>query len=57
MAENGAKYISLPKLMCAPGRCATLTDEKEPLQFDTAHVTADGSLFVARLIKDHGLLP
>jgi hypothetical protein len=56
-AANGAEYISLPKLMCSPGRCATLSYKNEPLQFDTGHVTADGSVFVSQLIKDHGLLP
>lgn len=56
-AANGAEYISLPKLMCSPGRCATLSNKNEPLQFDTGHVTADGSVFVAQQIKDHGLLP
>lgn len=52
---HGAKYISLWRLMCAQPDCLA-TKDGTPQQFDYGHVTADGSLTLARLLIKSGML-
>ena len=42
-ARSGAQYISLIDELCTPAGCRTLTSGGAPLQFDTSHLTVDGS--------------
>jgi peptidoglycan/LPS O-acetylase OafA/YrhL len=52
-----AKYISLYKLLCSPDRCTVVSDDGAPLEFDTDHLTREGSLFVIEKLVESKLLP
>jgi peptidoglycan/LPS O-acetylase OafA/YrhL len=41
-------YVSLVDLLCPENRCIVYAAEHVPLQFDTAHLTTEGSIFVAK---------
>jgi peptidoglycan/LPS O-acetylase OafA/YrhL len=47
-AGNGAQYVSFLSLLCHGAVCDSLADDGAPLEFDTDHLTAEGSLTVAR---------
>jgi len=53
-AEHGARYVSLSELLCRDGVCANLADDGSPLEFDTDHLTAQGSLSVVRKLIASG---
>jgi peptidoglycan/LPS O-acetylase OafA/YrhL len=50
-------YISLFHIFCAGGPCQTYASPLVPMQFDPAHLTRDGSISVARGLRDRGELP
>ena len=52
---QGIPYISPLRLLCPRQQCRTLVGPV-PLQFDSNHLTAEGSVYLARLIKSAGLL-
>lgn len=52
----GARYISFYHLLCISSRCLDLTPEGSPLEFDTDHLTREGSLLVARELINTGQL-
>jgi peptidoglycan/LPS O-acetylase OafA/YrhL len=45
---SGARLVSLFDLLCSDWNCPTLTPEGSPVQWDTHHLTRDGSLLVGR---------
>lgn len=49
--ETGTQYVSLWDAMCAYESCLAVYDGK-PMQFDYGHVTAEGSVRLARLILE-----
>jgi peptidoglycan/LPS O-acetylase OafA/YrhL len=55
-SKYGATYVSYYKLLCVEDRCLTTTPDGSPLQFDTDHLTEQGSLLVARKLIETGLL-
>lgn len=55
--SEGVEYISLQKLLCRTGACTTTDASGDPIQFDSTHLTAQGSLLVANRMKDQGFLP
>ena len=55
-AAKGARYVSVYDAVCGHGPCETFAEGDVPLQFDAGHLTAEGSIKVARqLVEDHGL--
>lgn len=55
-AKYGAAYVSYYTLMCTAGRCLTTTPDGSPLEFDTDHLTKQGSLLVVRKLIETGVL-
>ena len=51
------EYVSLQKAMCRGGTCTFRLPDGDPLQFDYGHLTAEGSRFVVRLLKDEQTMP
>ena len=47
-AQLGVLYFSLFETICPGESCRLLADDGAPLQFDYAHLTASGSLTIAR---------
>ncbi|HSY88328.1 MAG TPA: SGNH hydrolase domain-containing protein, partial [Verrucomicrobiae bacterium] len=56
-AKKGAAYISLVQAICGQGSCATLAAPDIPLQFDIAHLTPEGSIWLARRLGEMKALP
>ena len=56
-AKKGADYISLVQAICGQGSCATLAAPDIPLQFDIAHLTPEGSIWLARRLAEMKALP
>ncbi len=55
-AREHVTYVSLMHLLCRNGRCEHDATPTVPLQFDSGHLTKEGSLLVAgRLDRDHAL--
>jgi peptidoglycan/LPS O-acetylase OafA/YrhL len=54
--EAGGTFLSLRDALCERGICAVLTPDDTPIDFDTNHLSAAGSRFVAERWKAHGLL-
>jgi hypothetical protein len=54
---NGASYVSIYRTMCPDGSCETSTPDGMPLQFDAEHLTAEGSIRLARAWQAAGALP
>lgn len=50
--DKGVRYISVIDAMCSGDRCNTIDEHGVPLQFDTAHLTAAGSAWLARHLSD-----
>jgi hypothetical protein len=48
VAAKGARYVSLYDAVCGHGPCETFAEGDVPLQFDAGHLTAEGSIKVAR---------
>ena len=56
--NNGAfRYISLRELLCPSSGCLEYVAPGVPLQYDIRHLTSEGSLLVARMLRDQHLLP
>ena len=49
-SKYGLAYVSILDRLCANGNCPLTTSTGVPLQFDTLHLTAEGSHFVAEKI-------
>lgn len=56
-ADKGVPYVSLFDLLCAGAGCRTLVDETTPLAWDYGHLTPEGSVYVARRLREAGLFP
>ncbi|HEY3146818.1 MAG TPA: acyltransferase family protein [Dongiaceae bacterium] len=54
--NEGVGYVSLYHAICPDGRCRVTDEDGLPLAFDYGHLTASGSTFVARQIKQSGAL-
>lgn len=52
----GAPYISLMDIICPDGACRTYAKTGVPMQFDTSHLTQEGSIYVAEQIHRRGYL-
>lgn len=58
VTARGAQYMSVYAAACPDGVCQELTADGVPVQFDTGHLTAEGSRVVARrLVSDAALSP
>jgi peptidoglycan/LPS O-acetylase OafA/YrhL len=55
-SERDVKYISLIKPICEQHACALYAGDGVPLEFDSNHLTREGSLAVAQRIKMAGSL-
>ena len=55
-AKYGATYVSYYKLLCMSDGCLTTTPDGSPLEFDTDHLTRQGSLLVVRKLIETGQL-
>ena len=53
---SGATYVSVYRTMCDARDCVTTTLRGAPVQFDTNHLTPDGSTWVAMHWRKLGLL-
>jgi len=53
---KGVRYVSLWSLMCRHAGCLAYDRAGTPLQFDDGHLTAKGSVSLARLLVREGLL-
>ncbi|XIA66572.1 acyltransferase family protein [Bradyrhizobium sp. TZ2] len=51
VAARGAAYLSVYDSVCRDGRCDEFADGDIPLQFDAGHLTAEGSMEVARRLS------
>ena len=54
--KYGATYVSYYKLLCKSDRCLTTTPDGSPMQFDTDHLTKQGSLLVVQKLIETGQL-
>jgi peptidoglycan/LPS O-acetylase OafA/YrhL len=52
----GADYVSFYRLLCASEHCLKVAPDGAPLEFDTDHLTRQGSILVARKLVDSGQL-
>jgi peptidoglycan/LPS O-acetylase OafA/YrhL len=52
---HGVSYGSPYRVLCPGGRCASLTPDDTPVQFDYGHLTREGSLMVARGLIAEGV--
>ena len=52
LKTTGATYVSIYDLLCPPGTatCQTTTDSGVPMQWDYGHLTASGSVVLARRV-------
>jgi peptidoglycan/LPS O-acetylase OafA/YrhL len=55
-SQYGAAYVSYYKLLCAADRCLNTAPGGSPLEFDTDHLTREGSLLVIRKLIETGRL-
>lgn len=55
-SKYGATYVSYYKLLCRSERCLTTAPDGSPLEFDTDHLTKQGSLLVVRKLIEAGQL-
>ena len=49
--DGGVRFASLLDLLCANNSRTSYAEEDVPLQFDASHLTAQGSIFLAKSIK------
>jgi peptidoglycan/LPS O-acetylase OafA/YrhL len=56
-AAKGAAYISLIDALCQAETCTTFAAPGVPLQFDIAHLTAEGSVWLAKRLRELKALP
>jgi peptidoglycan/LPS O-acetylase OafA/YrhL len=59
LAQNewGVRYVSLFKNLCSHETCVEYAGGGVPLQFDYGHLTKDGSVLLARLLRQGNELP
>jgi peptidoglycan/LPS O-acetylase OafA/YrhL len=57
VAVKGARYVSVYDAVCGHGPCETFAEGDVPLQFDAGHLTAEGSIKVARQLVEDRALP
>ena len=59
MATNewNVQYISFFKTLCGPTSCVEYAGKDVPLQSDYGHLTKDGSVLLARRLRDNHELP
>jgi peptidoglycan/LPS O-acetylase OafA/YrhL len=55
-AAYGARYVSYYKLLCGPEHCLDLAPDGSPIEFDTDHLTRQGSQFIVKKILATGQL-
>jgi SGNH domain (fused to AT3 domains) len=56
--QHGAdRYISLNRALCTDAECIQYAGPGIPLQFDTMHLTNEGSLLVAQILRNTHQLP
>ena len=55
-SKYGATYVSYYKLLCKSDHCLTTTPDGSPLEFDTDHLTKQGSLLVVKKLIETGQL-
>lgn len=53
---HGVSYVSLLRTICSDGSCTQYAAPNVPLQFDYGHLTAEGSLLLARRWQKAGAL-
>lgn len=51
VTSKGASYLSVYDSVCSDGRCEEFAEGDIPLQFDAGHLTAEGSVEVARRLS------
>jgi SGNH domain (fused to AT3 domains) len=51
VAAHGATYVSVYDAACRGGRCVEFAEGDVPMQFDAGHLTAQGSIEVARRLN------
>lgn len=56
-AKYHVQFVSFSKLICPDGHCVVVSPDREPLEFDTNHLSKQGSLFVAQKLVDDGSFP
>ena len=56
VTAKGVEYVSLHAAACPGGVCQERTPGGNPLQFDTGHLTAEGSVLIARRLALGGAL-
>jgi peptidoglycan/LPS O-acetylase OafA/YrhL len=56
LSQDGIPYVSIYSAICPDGQCRVTDQNGLPLAFDYGHLTASGSTFVARQIKELGAL-
>jgi peptidoglycan/LPS O-acetylase OafA/YrhL len=52
VTAKGVTYVSVYQALCGSGSCQTFAPDDVPLQFDTGHLTAQGSRLVGRRIVE-----
>ncbi len=57
VVARGARYVSVYDAVCGRGSCETYAEGDVPLQFDAGHLTAEGSVKVARQLVEDRALP
>ena len=57
VTAKGARYVSIYDAVCGHGPCETFAEGDIPLQFDAGHLTAEGSMKVARQLVEDRALP
>jgi len=55
-AKYGVTYVSYHKMLCTDQRCLKTAPDGSPLEFDTDHLTREGSLLVIRKLIETGQL-
>jgi peptidoglycan/LPS O-acetylase OafA/YrhL len=56
LRDHGIDYVSLYRAICPDDRCQVTDQDGVPLAFDYGHLTPNGSLYVARQIRESGAL-
>jgi peptidoglycan/LPS O-acetylase OafA/YrhL len=51
----GGEFAAVYGTLCAKGSCVTTDTQGDPIQFDSAHLTASGAALLAQRLKDAGL--
>ncbi|MSP95310.1 MAG: acyltransferase [Alphaproteobacteria bacterium] len=57
LPQYGISYISMLDTICPAAECIVVDAQNDPLQFDYGHLTARGSILVAKWWREQHLLP